>query len=320
MWPKLPGRAFASDGSAFYIAAVTRITNFGWQRLLRLLAIFLVSSLSAAPGLAQLQLPGGIGQPAPAGTVVAPPVEAPREKPKPPILRTPSEDAIVGRTLLRNGSTGSLVIERAGKNLRVQKLALTGDQISKPNEHCRVEVSGTPLVLTSEGKPAGLSRYKLALDICPFSFDVLDGAVLASNGGKTCEFKAADCQVDPAGLWGPRPSEFGPERTKEFERERAHAESTMRADFRALLAGTKDKQEIKALASEQAGFSSQREEKCRTYTGEDVHGFCALRFTEARAIALGTRLTGVEEAKPKQPRKPKPVAPPEAAVQEPVRQ
>jgi hypothetical protein len=289
---------------------------------LKTLAILAAGSVIAAPALAQLQLPGALGQPAPAGTV-APPPEARKEKPKPPILRAPSEDAIAGRVLLRNGSTGTLVIERAGKDLRVQKLALTGDQISKPNEHCRVEVSGMPLSLTSEGKPAGLSRYKVALDICPFSFDILEGAVLASNGGKTCEFKAADCQVDPAGLWGPRPSELGPERTKEFERERAHAESTVRADFRALLAAVgKDKQQTKALASEQAGFSSEREEKCRTYAGEDVHGFCALRFTEAWAIALGVRLGGAEEVKPKpqQPRKPKPPAAPETAVQEPLRQ
>jgi hypothetical protein len=290
--------------------------------LLNVLAIVLAGGVIAPPAFAQLQLPGALGQPAPAGTTAPPPTEAPK-KPKPPILRAPSEDAVVGRTLLRNGTTGMLVIERAGKDLRVQKLALTGDQISKPNEHCRVEVSGTPLSLTSEGKPAGPSRYKLALEICPFSFDVLDGAVLASNGGKTCEFKAADCQVDPAGLWGPRASELGPERIKEFERERAHAESTVRADFRALLAAAgKDKQQTKALAREQAGFSSEREEKCRSYAGEDVHGFCALRFTEARAIALGARLAGVEEIKPKpaQPRKPKPIAPPEAAVQEPVRQ
>jgi hypothetical protein len=286
------------------------------------LAIVIAGSLLAGPSVAQLQLPGALGQPAPSGTVGAPPVEAPREKPKPPILRAPSEDTVVGRTLLRNGTTGMLVIERAGKDLRVQKLALTGDQISKPNEHCRVEVSGTPFQLVSEGKPAGLSRYKLALDICPFSFDVLDGAVLASNGGKTCQFKAADCQVDPAGLWGPRPSEFGPERIKEFERERTHAETTIRADFRALLAAAgKDKQLTKVIAAEQAGFSSDREEKCRTYAGEDVHGFCALRFTEGRAIALGARLAGVEEEKPKPPKpKPKPVAPPEAAVQEPMRQ
>jgi hypothetical protein len=287
---------------------------------LKALAIVFASSLCVAPGLAQLQLPGGIGQPAPAGTTAAP-AESPREKPKPPILRAPSEDAIVGRTLLRNGSTGTLVIERAGKDLRVQKLALTGDQISKPNEHCRVEVSGTPMSLSSEGTPAGLLRYRLALDICPFSFDVLDGAVLASNGGKTCEFKAADCQVDPAGLWGPRAAEFAPVRIKEFERARTHAEKTIRADFRALLAGTKEKQQIKAIAAEQAGFSSEREEKCRTYAGEDVHGFCALRLTEARAIALGATLGGIEEVKPKQPKpKRKPVEPPEAAAQDPVRQ
>jgi hypothetical protein len=167
------------------------------------LSIALAFGLAAAPALAQLQLPGALGQPAPAGTV-APPPEAPKERPKPPILHAPSEDAVVGRTLLRNGSTGTLVIERAGKDLRVQKLALTGDQISKPNEHCRVEVSGMPLPLASE---------------------------------------------------------------------------------------------------------------------EDVHGFCALRVTEARAIALGARLAGVEDVKPKPPKpKPKPAAPPEAAVQEPLRQ
>jgi hypothetical protein len=298
---------------------VSLLSNPKRRNLLRTLAILSACGVIAAPALAQLQLPGALGQPAPAGTL-ATPHEARKEKPKPPILRAPSEDAIVGRTLLRNGLTGLLVIERAGKDLRVQKLALTGDQISKPNEHCRVEVSEMPLSLTSEGKAAGLSRYKLALDICPFSFDVLDGAVLASSHGKTCEFKAADCRVDPAGLWGPRPSELGPDRIKELERARAHAETTMRADFRALLAATgKDKQQTKVVASEQAGFSSQREEKCRTYAGEDVHGFCALRFTEARAIALGARLAGVEEVKPKPP-KPKPVAPPEAAVQEPARQ
>ncbi len=288
------------------------------HRFAALAVLALASSLQAAPAFAQLQLPGALGQPTPAGTTAAPAVPAaPKEKPKPPILRAPSEDAVVGRTLLRNGTTGTLTLERAGKDLRVQKLALTGDQISKPNEHCRVEVSGMPLSLTSEGKPAGLSRYKVALDVCPFSFDILDGAVLASHSGKTCEFKATDCAVDPAGLWGPRATEIGPERTKEFERARARAETTVRADFRALLVGVKDKQQIKALAGEQAGFSSEREEKCRTYAGEDVHGFCALRFTEARAIALGARLVGPDEGKErpaaKRPR-PKPVAPAQAAV------
>jgi hypothetical protein len=309
-----PSGALPAAQAGSRLQAVSVLSHRFQSNRLKALCTALGASLLATSALAQLQLPGALGQPAPAGTV-APPPEAPKEKPKPPILRAPSEDAIVGRTLLRNGTTGTLVIERAGKDLRVKKLALTGDQISNPNEHCRVEVSGTPLSLTSEGKPAGLSRYKLALEICSFSFDLLDGAVLASNGGKTCEFKAADCQVDPAGLWGPRPAEFGPERIKAFERERIQAENTVRADFRALLAAAgKDKQQTKALASEQAGFSSEREEKCRAYAGEDVHGFCALRFTEARAIALGARLGGAEEAKPNspKPRKPKPV--PQAAA------
>jgi hypothetical protein len=283
------------------------------------LPVLLASAFLTLPALAQLQLPGGMGQPAPAGAVATPGEARPaREKPKPPILRAPSEDAIIGRNLARNGATGLLVFERAGKDIRVQKLALTGEQISKPGETCRVEVPDMPLPLVAEGKPAGLSRYKLGLDICPFSFDVLDGAVLVSHGGKTCAFTAADCQVDPAGLWGPRPSEFRPERTKEFERARVRAESTVRADFRAMLAGTKDKQEIKAIASEQAGFSSEREEKCRTYASEDAHGYCSLRFTEARAIALGARLAGPDDGKPhdapKPRRKLRPAGPaPEAA-------
>ena len=59
------------------------------------LSIALAFGLAAAPALAQLQLPGALGQPAPAGTV-APPPEAPKERPKPPILHAPSEDAADG--------------------------------------------------------------------------------------------------------------------------------------------------------------------------------------------------------------------------------
>lgn len=63
----------------------------------------------------------------------------------------------------------------------------------------------------------------------------------------------------------------------------------MRTGFHALLmkAG-KDKVAIKKMAGEQAGFSSEREVICRNYLGEEVHGFCALRITQARALALQT--------------------------------
>jgi hypothetical protein len=61
----------------------------------------------------------------------------------------------------------------------------------------------------------------------------------------------------------------------------------MLAKFHALLTSAgKDKEAIKQIASEQAGFSSEREVICRNYLREDIHGFCALRITQARALAL----------------------------------
>ncbi|MGH6868730.1 MAG: hypothetical protein ACREDA_07665, partial [Methylocella sp.] len=80
---------------------------------------------------------------------------------------------------------------------------------------------------------------------------------------------------------------FGPDQTKQLERERGRAESAMLARFHALLTSAgKDKEAIKQIAGEQAGFSSEREVICRKYVREDVHGFCALRITQARALAL----------------------------------
>jgi hypothetical protein len=61
----------------------------------------------------------------------------------------------------------------------------------------------------------------------------------------------------------------------------------MPAKFHALLTSAgKDKDVIKQIASEQAGFSSEREMICRNYLRENIHGFCALRITQARALAL----------------------------------
>ena len=41
---------------------------------------------------------------------------------------------------------------------------------------------------------------------------------------------------------------------------------------------------------DQNGFAGQRDELCRDYAKESVHGYCALRVTEARAALLRTRL------------------------------
>ncbi|VTZ21295.1 conserved hypothetical protein [Methylocella tundrae] len=65
----------------------------------------------------------------------------------------------------------------------------------------------------------------------------------------------------------------------------------MRAQFHALVASLgKDKDAVKKIASEQAGFSSEREVACRNYAREDVHGFCALRLTQGRGFALQAAL------------------------------
>jgi hypothetical protein len=49
-------------------------------------------------------------------------------------------------------------------------------------------------------------------------------------------------------------------------------------------------QGVRPIVSEQAAFSSDREQVCRSYAREGAHGFCHARFGEARALALAARL------------------------------
>ncbi len=172
---------------------------------------------------------------------------------------------------------------------RLSRLTLTGDRLSRSGDSCRVDVSETPLKLTPRESDAGLRRYRVDFPACPFSFDVLDGAILVSNDGGACEIKEADCRVDPTGLWGEK--DFDKKRGKQMLNTRARVEKTVRADFRALYdKNKKDKPLRKLLVREQAGFSSRREEICRAYLQEADFGYCALRVTEARALTLGTQL------------------------------
>jgi hypothetical protein len=69
----------------------------------------------------------------------------------------------------------------------------------------------------------------------------------------------------------------------------------MRTNFRALIrkAG-KDAIAVKAIAREQAAFSSQREMTCRDYDQETVHGFCSTQITEARALDLLAQFGAIE--------------------------
>jgi len=203
--------------------------------------------------------------------------------------KPPSDDAIVGKPLYQDGSRSVAEFQSIGGETRLSKLTLTGDRMSRSGDSCRVEVAETPLKLTRREGDAGLRRYRVEFPACAFSFDVLDGAILVSIDSGACEIKAADCRVDPTGLWGEK--EFDEKRGKQMLNTRARVEKTVRADFRLLYdKNKKDKPLRKLLVREQAGFSSHREEVCRNYVQEADYGYCALRVTEARALTLGTQL------------------------------
>ncbi len=247
------------------------------------------------PAGAQMQLPGTVNGSGAhgsegGGSSAAPSSAAP---PKPVVIEAPDEASIAGRPLSHDGAKGEMTFDKAEAGgdkagLVLSKLTLVGDRISKPGQACTVDIAlKPPLAATAAGRPAGAIRYAVPLQACPFNIDILDGAALVTSPGPTCDFIAADCRISPGGLWGPRAADISPKRAKDLERERNRLETTMRANFRALLRKVgKDKIAIKAVAREQAAFSSEREMTCRDYEQETVHGFCSARVTEARALAL----------------------------------
>jgi hypothetical protein len=291
-------------------------------------AAFCAMVFSGLPAVAQLMLhngsdsaaPGGEAEPSGqgSGAAAAPP------KPKSVPMKVPGDDSLAGHDLLRNGANGVMTFTRQGKDLAISRLAFEGEEISKPGQQCHVDINGgLPIAMHPAGRPEGLTRYDVDLQACPFSIDVLEGAVLVSKG-HACDFTAADCHVEPAGLWGPQGNTFSPARIKEMEQARIRIESDMRANFRVLLSKAgKDKVSIKRIAGEQAGFSSDRETLCHAYALESVHGFCALEITRARVLALLAQLGAApdkpEGAKAKPKKRPKPPAvaaePPPAAPQ-----
>lgn len=220
---------------------------------------------------------GGADPDAAAGPAVAP--------------KPPSEDTIAGKPLYLDGARSSVEFLRVGGETKISKLTLVGDRISKSGETCRVEAPAAALKLTPRDGDQGLRRYQVDYPACPFSFDVLDGAVLVSTGNGACTIAASDCRIDPNGLWGMGNAEFDPKNAKDMLNRRARVDKTIRADFKALYAkNKKDKPLRSLLVGEEAGFSARREETCRNYAQEADFGYCALRVTEAHALKLGTEL------------------------------
>ena len=208
--------------------------------------------------------------------------------PKPIVLKPVSEESVLNRELKLNGTVGSLRIERAGSGGLVARAAFQGTVVGKPEQSCTVKVGERdPVPLSSQGRPDGVPRFDLPIPACPLTLDVFEGAVHAT-GTATCVFEAASCQVEPRGLWGPEPGGLV-QQASTLEQARGQADRAVRENYRALTQRAKPG-EVRAIVTEQAAFSSDREQLCRSYAREGAHGFCNARFTEARALSLAGRL------------------------------
>ena len=65
---------------------------------------------------------------------------------------------------------------------------------------------------------------------------------------------------------------------------------------RAIEDRAKDSPEAANLARDQNAFAGQRDELCHDYAKESLHGYCALRVTQARTALLQTRLEALATA------------------------
>jgi hypothetical protein len=208
----------------------------------------------------------------------------------------PGIASVAGRPLMLNGKSGLLQISGDDKTATIDKLELAGESVSDPSQRCVVDIVGEkPILATSAGRPDGLERFEADVPACPIAFDVLDGAVLAPSQITACVFKAADCQTVPGGLWGPDGDSLVGDAAK-IVKERAEAEKAMAKVVRAIEDRAKDNPDAASLARDQNGFAGQRDDLCRNYAKEGLHGYCALRVTQARIALLKTRLEALKAA------------------------
>ncbi len=278
--------------------------------LLGFLALLAFAGGVTAPGAQPLQLPGalppnqpGAQQTAPPGGPAAP--AAPRPAVMPPI-KVAGEEAIVGRVLRRNGGFGEATFDKTATGYGL-KLRAEGFQASNLTEPCAISFGEAPLPVTALGRPAGVPRYKLEASICPIVFDVLDGAFLVVEPQQPCVVEAAQCRIEPRGLWG-ADSRTLAARAKEIEGARGAAEKAVREGYKVLSAKA-DAVEQRVIAREQAGFSAERELICREYQREGQFGFCGARITEAKAASIRARLGITSDPKPAAKPRPRPAAP-----------
>lgn len=214
------------------------------------------------------------------------------------VKRGPAQgiESVAGRPLMLNGKAGLMQISGDDKTAIIDKLELAGETVSDPSQRCLVDIVGEkPILATGVGRPDGLMRFEADVPACPVAFDVLDGAVLVPSQITACVFKAADCQTSPGGLWGPDGASLTGDAAK-IVKERAEAEKAMAKVVRAIEDLAKDSPQAADLVRDQSGFAGQRDDICRDYAKESIHGYCALRVTQARTALLQTRLNALPGA------------------------
>ena len=203
---------------------------------------------------------------------------------------------LAGQPLLHNGGMGLLQISGDASTARIDKLRLAGETVSDPTQRCVVDIVGEkPIAATAVGRPDGLERFEADVPACPFAFDVLNGAALVPPQITACVFKAADCQTNPSGLWGPDGSSLEKDAAG-FARQRADAEKSMAKVLRAIEDRADNNPDAANLLRDQSAFAGQRDDACRDYVKESAHGYCATRLTEARTALLEARLDALGPA------------------------
>jgi len=257
---------------------------------LALAALILVGAPASVH--AQLQLPGAAG----AGGDASPMQPS---GPAPANVRAPTDASLIGRELRLNGAHGRMVFQKRGADLVITRLSLGGELISRRDEACMVNIEEGPFLAHPDGRHEGLRRYRVDLPACMFAFEILDQAIHASVGDArtssplvgACMFEQADCRAHVAGVWGPAGEAINAAEVRRIEQARASAEKNALANYRALMAAAgRDRDAVRAIAADQARFSSRRAEVCFDYLREHFHGFCASRLTQARAVALRAQM------------------------------
>ena len=109
-------------------------------------------------------------------------------------------------------------------------------------------------------------------------------------------------------MWGPDGSSLEKD-AAQLAKERAEAEKAMGKAVQALEGRAENNPEAASLLRDQGAFAGQRDDACRAYLKESVHGYCATRLTEARTALLRARIDALgpeAAAKPEKKKKKKP--------------